>query len=41
MKEQATAGDQRPWAEPWKVKVVELLTTTTGEQRQTALEDAG
>ncbi|HEX6195372.1 MAG TPA: tyrosine phenol-lyase [Jiangellaceae bacterium] len=32
---------QRSWAEPYKVKVVELLTTTTPEYRQRAMEEAG
>jgi tyrosine phenol-lyase len=32
---------RRAWAEPYKVKVVEHLKTTTRDQRQRALEDAG
>ncbi len=31
----------RSWAEPWKVKVVELLKTTTREERERALKQAG
>ena len=31
----------RSWAEPWKVKVVELLKTTTREERERALQQAG
>jgi len=32
---------RRSWAEPWKVKMVELLKMTTPEQRQRAIEEAG
>jgi tyrosine phenol-lyase len=32
---------RRSWAEPWKVKVVEPLKTTTQEQRERALVEAG
>ena len=31
----------RSWAEPWKVKVVEPLRTTTHEERQRAMQEAG
>jgi tyrosine phenol-lyase len=31
----------RSWAEPWKVKMVELLKMTTYEERKKALRDAG
>ena len=31
----------RSWAEPWKVKVVELLKTTTRQQREVAMAEAG
>lgn len=39
-----TMGQQfgrRSWAEPWKIKMVEPLRTTTREQRQVALVEAG
>jgi tyrosine phenol-lyase len=32
---------RRSWAEPWKVKMVELLKVTTPEQRQRSIEEAG
>ncbi len=31
----------RSWAEPWKVKVVEPLRTTTVQEREKAIEEAG
>ena len=31
----------RSWAEPWKIKMVEPLSMTTREQRQSAIEGAG
>lgn len=34
-------GPHRSWAEPWKVKVVELLTTTTRQERERAIIEAG
>ncbi len=40
----ATTGQQlrrRSWAEPWKIKMVEPLSITTREHRQSALEAAG
>ena len=40
----ATTGQQlrrRSWAEPWKIKMVEPLSITTREHRQSALEEAG
>ncbi len=39
----STADRQRhrSWAEPWKVKVVELLKTTTREERERAMAEAG
>lgn len=36
-----TSQRHRSWAEPWKVKVVEPLRTTTRADRQRALEEAG
>ncbi len=39
-----TMGQQfgrRSWAEPWKIKMVEPLRTTTPAQREAALADAG
>jgi len=33
--------DRRSWAEPYKIKVVEPLRTTTPEQREEALAEAG
>ncbi len=36
-----TEREHRSWAEPWKVKVVEPLRTTTVEERRGALEEAG
>lgn len=39
-----TMGQQagrRSWAEPWKIKMVELLRVTTPEQREQALKEAG
>ncbi len=32
---------RRSWAEPWKVKVVEPISTTTREEREHRLEEAG
>lgn len=32
---------QKPWAEPFKIKMVELLKVTTREQRQQAIQEAG
>jgi tyrosine phenol-lyase len=32
---------RRSWAEPYKIKMVELLKTTTQEERQQAIEEAG
>jgi len=32
---------RRSWAEPWKIKMVELLTLTTSEQRLRSIESAG
>ena len=32
---------RRSWAEPWKIKMVEPLSITTREHRQSALEEAG
>ncbi len=36
-----TTHRHRSWAEPWKVKMVELLKMSTYEERKKALEDAG
>jgi len=36
-----TMAKQRSWAEPYKIKMVELLTMTTPEQRRQALIEAG
>jgi tyrosine phenol-lyase len=39
-----TAGQQRKrrsWAEPWKIKMVELLRMTTREEREVAIVEAG
>ncbi|NLE37848.1 MAG: tyrosine phenol-lyase, partial [Pirellulaceae bacterium] len=33
--------ERRSWAEPWKVKVVEPLKTTTPQHRRTAMAEAG
>jgi len=33
--------EKRSWAEPFKIKMVELLKTTTREERKKALSDAG
>ncbi len=35
------AGKQRSWAEPYKIKMVELLEVRTREQREAALREAG
>ncbi len=32
---------RRSWAEPFKIKMVELLKTTTPEKRQRAIVEAG
>lgn len=32
---------RRSWAEPWKIKMVELLKLTTSEQRLRSIEEAG
>ena len=32
---------RRSWAEPWKVKVVELLKMTTQTERERAISEAG
>lgn len=37
----APAGRHRSWAEPYKIKVVELLKMTTPAERRVALEEAG
>jgi tyrosine phenol-lyase len=34
-------ADKRTWAEPYKIKVVELLRMTTREERQQAIREAG
>jgi tyrosine phenol-lyase len=31
----------QPWAEPWKIKMVELIKTTSREQRAEAIREAG
>jgi len=41
MEAKSTPPKRRSWAEPWKVKVVEPLATTTREHRQRALVEAG
>ncbi|HLA84217.1 MAG TPA: tyrosine phenol-lyase [Thermoguttaceae bacterium] len=41
MDPKTTPPRRRSWAEPWKVKVVEPLKTTTYDQRQRALAEAG
>ena len=33
--------DKRTWAEPYKIKMVELLRMTTHEERQVAIQEAG
>lgn len=33
--------EKRSWAEPFKIKMVELLKTTTREERKRALSEAG
>ncbi len=41
-RERASAGpSHRSWAEPFKIKSVELLKTTTREQREAAIREAG
>jgi tyrosine phenol-lyase len=35
------SGRRRSWAEPFKIKMVELLKTTTPEERQRAIVEAG
>jgi len=37
----STAPRRRSWAEPYKIKMVELLKTTTLEERQRAIVEAG
>jgi tyrosine phenol-lyase len=39
--EEMPAGKQRSWAEPYKIKMVELLEVRTREQREAALREAG
>ena len=34
-------ADKRTWAEPYKIKMVELLRMTTREERQVAIQEAG
>ena len=34
-------NDRRSWVEPYKIKVVEPLKTTTREERRRAIEEAG
>ncbi|MBN1589800.1 MAG: tyrosine phenol-lyase [Pirellulales bacterium] len=41
METKAAPPKQRSWAEPWKVKVVEPLKTTTREHRRKAMAEAG
>ncbi len=41
MNQPAKPPDRRSWAEPWKVKVVEPLQTTTRQEREHALKEAG
>ncbi|MCA0176701.1 MAG: tyrosine phenol-lyase [Proteobacteria bacterium] len=41
MVQPATTRRQRSWAEPFKIKMVELLKTTTAEERQRAIAEAG
>ena len=37
----STVPRRRSWAEPYKIKMVELLKTTTREQRNVAIVAAG
>ena len=39
--ERTPAKRHRSWAEPWKVKVVEPLRTTTRREREQAIHEAG
>jgi tyrosine phenol-lyase len=41
MNQPSKPPDRRSWAEPWKVKVVEPLRTTTRQEREHALKEAG
>ncbi len=34
-------SDKRAWAEPYKIKMVELLKMTTREEREQAIREAG